>query len=135
MQTLWQGYGLPSTDNQLWTDVFAQKSFWLILNDTPHVVSRITLPVTTHGVMLWTAEGEIWYTIGTVGMGVIDPGPIPPPAMGTSIPDTAFAPGGVLLSGLSRDIVLPDDGLQHILSLVSPNPSPKVLITAFTEIP
>lgn len=133
-QTLWQGYGLPSTDNQLWTDVFTHQSFWLTLHDMPGIPTRVTLPLGTHGVTLWTADAEVWYTWGTVTIGIIDPGPIPVPVMGGAIPATAFVPGAVLLGGQSRELTLPAEaGMQHMLSLVSNAPNPTVLITAYVE--
>ena len=132
MQTLWSGFGIPAS-NVEWTEVFVEYSTWVVLHDMPGVPTHVTLPVGTQGAILYTAQGEIWYAMGAVSLGMPDPGPIPPPAVGTAIPDTAFALGGVILSNQWRKIVFPNDGLQHTLQLVSKDPSPTVLITALTE--
>jgi hypothetical protein len=127
MQTIWNGFGLPPT-NLLWNEVFVPQSTWIVLADIPGIVTRITLPPTTHGVALWTAQAEIWYALDD------DPGPIPPPASGTVIGAASFRLGGVLFGSEWHHFTLPDDALPHDVHLVSMEPSPRVVLTAFVEI-
>jgi hypothetical protein len=127
MQTVWDGFGLP-TANMVWSEVFVPRSCTVVLSDTPNVITRITLPLTTHGVTMWTALEQVWYAFDE------DPGPIPPVTSGTLIPATAFMAGGVLLPGGWQLLTLPNDSLQHALHLVSRAPSPTVLLTALTEL-
>lgn len=128
MQTAWNGFGLPAS-NMVFTDVFVPKSLpAVVLNDFPGVVSRVALPTTTHFVALWTAQDEVWYAVDE------DPGPIPGLSMGSTIPATAFATGGIVLPGMWHVVAVPDDSLAHTVHLVSAAPSPTVKITAFTEI-
>src|SRR5262245_24645104 len=127
MQTVWQGYGLPAT-NMLWSEVFVPRSLSVVLHDTAGVITRVTLPLTTHGVTLWTAEYRIWYAFDE------DPGPIVPAASGTLIADTAFMTGAILMPGGWQLLTLPNDGLQHVLHLVSDVSNPLVYLTAMTEL-
>lgn len=127
MQTVWDGFGLP-TANMVWSEVFLPRSCTVVLNDMPGVVMRVTLPVTTHGVTLWTSQDQVWYAFDE------DPGPIPSVAVGTLIAESAFITGGVLMPGGWQLVVLPNDSLQHKLHLVSAAPSPTVLLTALTEL-
>lgn len=127
MQTVWMGAGTP-TANVVWGEVYVPQSCSVVLADLPTVVTRVTLPLTTHGVLLWTALEQIWYAFDD------DPGPIPPPVSGTLVAETAFRAGGVLLPGSWQVVMLPDDSLQHTLHLVSLAPSPLVLLTALTEL-
>jgi hypothetical protein len=128
MLTVTTGVMLP-TMNRVLTEVFAPLSCWVVLSDTPNVVTRVTLPVTTHGVILWTTtDDQIWYALDTT------PGPIPPPVGGTLISEFNFVVGGVILGNMLQLFELPDDSLQHELQLVSNGSSPRVLLTALTEI-
>ena len=127
MQTVWSGYGLP-TVNTVWSEAFVPRSCAVRLSDTPHVVTRVSLPATTHGVLLWTAQEQVWYAFDD------DPGPIPPALGGTVIASSAFMAGGVVLPGTWHVVTLPDDSLPHTVHLVSASPSPTVLVTALTEL-
>jgi hypothetical protein len=127
VQTVWSGYGLP-TANMVWSEVFVPRSCTVVLSDTPQVITRVTLPVTTHGVTLWTPMDQVWYAFDE------DPGPIPPPAVGTLVAASAFVAGGVLLPGSWHLLTLPNDGLEHTMHLSSAAPSPLVLLTALTEL-
>lgn len=127
MQTLWSGFGLPST-NLVWEDVLVPRSCPIVLPDMPGVVMRVTLPVTTHGVTLWTPQDQVWYAFDE------DPGPIPAAQIGTAIPATAFAAGAVLQPGSAQLLVLPNDSMEHRIHLVSAAPNPLVILTALTEV-
>jgi hypothetical protein len=114
--------------NTVWSEAFVPRSCTVILSDIPHVVTRVSLPATTHGVLLWTAQEQVWYAFDE------DPGPITLGVQGTLIAATAFVAGGIVLPGGWHVVTLPDDSLPHTVHLVSAAPSPTVLLTALTEL-
>ena len=58
---------------------------------TDSVPMRVTLPMGTRQLWLWTAEERVWYALDEV------PGPIPPPVQGNVLAASIFVPGAILM--------------------------------------
>src|SRR4029453_14365453 len=130
MQTLWPGRALPTAPAPMGEASLVTsraKSLWVMLSDTPGVVTQVTLPPTTRSLQLWAPDTSLWYSIDFL------PGPIPPPLPDLIVAAEAFAVGAVVLPQLLQVVTLPTDTLAHVLYVLSQAASPTVLITAFVE--
>jgi hypothetical protein len=128
VQTVWSSLDLlETTEGAPGFEGLLPLSCAVVLHDTPHIVSLITLPLTTARVLLWTAQEQLWYAIDG------DPGPIPAPVGGTLVAATAFVPGGIVVPGAWHLVLVAAASLPHTLHLVSAAQSPTVFLTAYTE--
>jgi hypothetical protein len=131
MQTVWMGLGLPALSGtgsgmEGLEGLIPQSAPPLVLPDTPGATLRVTLPVGTRQIWLWTATDRVWYALDE------DPGPIPPPVQGGVLPPTIFAAGAILMPGQWQALVM-ESAMLHALHLVSEAPSPTVYATTYVE--
>jgi hypothetical protein len=125
--TLWNGPGVPA-DNIVSTDIFEQRLLQVITQDFPGLVTMVGLAAQAHAVNIWVGgDAPIWYAIDE------DPGPLTAPTSDPFVLLTAFRPGGVVQPQGWQQCVLPLDGLEHHLHLLSPSPSVTVTLVMLVE--
>jgi hypothetical protein len=124
MQTAWPAFGLESPVNVVTTAVLTAWTCRVRLNPIAGVVTLLTLPASTQGVRLYTADDPVRYAVDE------DP-ELPSVLTGSPLAASVFVVGDTLLPNQWQLVALPNDSLTHIVHLTSQGDSaPTVLVVA-----